>query len=56
MSNTNIVTAEQLRKRKYDLDLKRSYADLLKEAEPKSEEAIVKAKHITAGTLYSTVM
>ena len=47
MSNTSIVTAEQLRKRRYQLDLKRSYADLLKEAEAKSDEAVIKAKHIT---------
>ena len=56
MSNINIVTAEQLRKRKYLADLKRIYNDILKEAEQKSDEAIIKAKHITLEYYISIVM
>ena len=43
----NVVTAEQMRKKKFEFDLKRPYDSILKEAEGKSNEAIAKAKHIT---------
>ena len=45
--NKNVVTAEQMRKKKLEHDLKRSYDSILKEAEDKATEAITKARHIT---------